>query len=120
MTPTGMAPASSSLLNLVAVRDGFRGLFAGCMLCLASPGQTTLPPEGRGGFEGGDACPGRLNALVVYLEETAQIEGRSLYVEWRTDGAVVLHYDGFSQWMWCDGAILHVECRRPVPVAPGD
>jgi hypothetical protein len=108
------------LAGFVVVVKVIRTLVAGCLLCLASPAQTALPSEGWDGFEEADACPGRLNALVVYLEETAEIEGTSLYVEWRTDGGVVLHYDAFTQWMWCDGATLHVECRRPAPVLPGD
>jgi hypothetical protein len=108
------------LAGFVMVVTVIRTLVAGCLLCLAAPGQTALPSEGRDGFEEADACRGRMNALVVYLEETAELEGKSHDVEWRTDGGVVLHYDAFAQWMWCDGATLHVECRPPAAVLPGD
>jgi len=74
-----------------------------------------IPSGQEGTFDEIDTCANHLNALVLYLEETAQIEGAALVVEWKSDGTVVLHYDDFSQHMWCQDGELHIDCRDPVP-----
>lgn len=76
------------------------------------------PPAQPEAFDETDTCPNHLNALVIYLEETAQIEGRTLVVDWREDGTVMLYYDDFAQHMWCEDGTLQVHCGGPVPKRP--
>lgn len=84
-------------------------IVAGCALGLASPVTGTLPPGQDQTVDGLDSCHSHLNALVVFLEETAQIEGAEVSVEWQDDGTVVLHYEEFSQHMWCQDGELHID-----------
>jgi len=97
--------------NLVALELG--AIIAGCVLgfssqkALAAPSGETSAPDERA------TCSRSLNDLVSYLEETAQIEGKPLRVERKTEGAVVLHYVDFLQHMQCREGTLNIDVRDP-------
>ena len=61
-----------------------------------------------------DSCHAQLQTLVTYLKETAFLEGRTLTVEWRHDGAVVLRSIDFVQHMWCEGEEMHIDFDEPM------
>lgn len=64
-------------------------------------------------FDGLDSCHAHLHALVVYLEETAQLEGKGLLVKWRHDGSVLIHCIDFIQQMRCQNGQLHIDYSEP-------
>jgi hypothetical protein len=85
----------------------------------AGPLPAAIPQTERSAHEAYRACVSHLNSLVMYLEETAALEGTLLRVEWRRDGSVLLHYDDHSQRMWCQDDELHIECGPAAPDADG-
>jgi len=97
--------------NLVALELGV--VIVGCALgfssqtALAAPSGEPSAPDERA------TCSRSLNDLVSYLEETAQIEGKSLRIERKTEGAVVLHYVDFLQHMQCREGALNIDVRDP-------
>ena len=95
------------------MRLRLRAIVAACALGLTSQVAGTLSVDQQEAIDQLDSCPGHLNALVMFLEETAQIEGTEMTVEWRDDGTVVLWYEDFSQHMWCQDGELHIDCRDP-------
>lgn len=80
-------------------------------LALSSPMSATTQDDAEAETNAFESCSSNLRGLVAYLEETAQLEGRSITTEWRPDGSVVLHYEGFAQHMWRDGGVMHIDCR---------
>ena len=100
------------------MRKGIRTIFTGCALGLASQTLGTMDSGDGGHLVGFDSCHGHLHALVDYLQETAQLEGKTLAVEWRDDGTAVVRCSDFSQYIWCEDGEMHIEFGDPVPEGP--
>lgn len=90
------------------------------LVWLASTAGAAVPDGGAPSLDPANSCPVRLNALVMYLEETALVQGQALVVERRDDGTTVLRYREYSQHMWCVDGVLHIECTDPGPGLPED
>ena len=58
-------------------------------------------------------CSENLDALVAYMKETAEVEGRSVQIEREGDGVVLLHDEGFLQHMQCRNGELHIDVQDP-------
>jgi len=93
-------------LEIGAIIAGFAFGFSS-QTALATPTETPLSIGER------ETCSDSLNALVSYFDETAQIEGTSLRVERRGNGAVVLHYNDLVQHMKCRDGELHIDIQDP-------
>ena len=78
------------------------------------------PSEEREGLNERETCSDSLNALVSYLDETAKIEGTSLRVERKVEGAILLHYEDLRQHMQCQDGELHIDTRDPPPTMVGN
>lgn len=94
---------------------GIRAIIAGCALGLASQALGTMYSGDGRHFDEFDSCHSHLHALVAILEETAQLEGRVLVVEWNRDGSVTLYCADFSQHIWCQDEELHIDYSDPAP-----
>jgi len=86
-------------------------IIASLVIGFASDVAALMSSEGPAVIKEADTCQSHLSGLVSYLEETAQIEGMALSVEWNGDGEVLLNYDGYVQRMWCQQEELHVAYR---------
>jgi len=97
------------------MRKGIRTIIIGFALSFASQATGTVDSGDGGHMAESDSCHSHLHALVDYLEETAQLEGKTLAVEWRDDGTAVVHCSDFSQYIWCDDGEMHIQFRDPAP-----
>lgn len=86
-------------------------IIASLVIGFASDVAAVMSSEGPAAIKEADTCQSHLSGLVSYLEETAQIEGMALLVEWNGEGEVLLNYDGYVQRMWCQQGELHVAYR---------
>ena len=59
-----------------------------------------------------ESCRGQLTDLVVYLKETARIEGIVLSVE-KIEDSTFLYYPDFSQRLQCVNGILQIDFHDP-------
>ena len=110
----------AALLSHGFVGLGIGAIIAGCALGFTLQVALAAPSVERDGFNERETCSESLNALVSYLEETAQIEGRSLRVERKIEGTILLHYEDFLQHMQCLGGELHIDTRDPPPTMVGN
>lgn len=77
--------------------------------------QTALatPSESAATAVSNVTCSENLDALVAYMKETAEVEGRSVQIEREGDGVVLLHDEGFLQHMQCRNGELHIDVQDP-------
>ena len=102
------------------MRKGIWTTVAGCLLGLASQAVGATHSGDTSHLVEPNSCRTHLHALVAYLKETAQLEGRMLIVEWHRDNSVVLRCTEFRQHMWCQDEELHIEYSDVVPEALGN
>ena len=80
-----------------------------CFTVLISPvmgavGESPVLPRGS------ERCSVQMNELVLYLKETAEIDGVVLNITNDTEG-IILKYRDFSQHMRCVDGTLHIDIR---------
>jgi len=90
-----------------------RAITAGCALGITYQAMGISHVEEDDHFNGVDSYRAHLYALVVHLEEKAQLEGKPLLVKWRHDGSVMVRCADFIQRMWCQAGELHIDYNEP-------
>lgn len=91
------------------MRQKFKRFVAACIVSLVSG-----PVASSHTTDGEDSnliseCPRHLHALISYHQETANLEGRSLEVNWKSNGEAILYHDTYTQHIWCQNEELHID-----------
>ena len=102
------------------MRTAIWTVITGCLLGHAPLGLGTVATGEGNQFVEPGSCHSHLHALVAHLVETAQLEGRTLVVEWHSDGSVALHCPDFTQRVRCQGGTLHIHFGDALRQAPED
>jgi len=96
----------------MSIAPSFVRLVAAILLitvsCLDS--YATLAPGLKDDNDRNDnSCVEHLVGLVDSLILQAEAEGTTLNVKWIDASRVILSYKDFSETLWCDNSVLHVE-----------
>ena len=88
-------------------------IVAGWILGFASKGISAVHSESFESPESFDPCRHHMHALISYLKETAELEGKVFAVEWQADGSAMVHCTDSTQYMWCQDGELHIRLEEP-------
>jgi hypothetical protein len=88
-------------------------IVAGWVLGFASKGRSAVPSESAESPESFDPCRHHMHALISYMKETAELEGKEFAVEWQADGSAMVRCTDSTQYMWCQDGELHIRLEQP-------
>ena len=60
------------------------------------------------------SCEQHLHRLVLALSDAVPLDAEVPSIDWKANRSVILHYENFSQLMWCEDGVLQVRIGPPV------